>query len=69
MENNQKRQKLILLSIFLLVLVSYPLITIVNKPLLIAGIPLLYLYIFFVWAAVIFTIFRITAKKRKKPHE
>lgn len=36
-----------------MLLLSYPLISIFNRPVFVAGIPLLYLYVFVVWIAVV----------------
>jgi hypothetical protein len=69
MQSNLKRQKLILGSLLLLVLLSYPLISIFNKPVLAGGFPILYLYIFGVWITTIIILYRVSDKKEKKNHE
>jgi hypothetical protein len=37
----------------LLLLLSYPLISIFNRPVFVAGIPLLYLYVLLVWVGIV----------------
>jgi hypothetical protein len=69
MQNNFKHQKLILLSILLLVLLSYPFISIANKSTLIFGFPVLYLYIFIVWFITIVILFRLTDHNKKQNDE
>jgi TRAP-type C4-dicarboxylate transport system permease small subunit len=69
MQNNFKHQKLILFSILLLLLFSYPLISIANKALLVAGIPLLFVYIFVVWIMAIIILYRLADHNSKKPNE
>ncbi|VEN74445.1 conserved hypothetical protein [Candidatus Desulfarcum epimagneticum] len=51
-DNQRKR---LLISIFLLgfVLFNYPILSLFNLSLIISGMPLLYLYLFFVWALII----------------
>ena len=62
MQGKPKRQKLILLSILLLLLLSYPFITVANKMQLVGGFPVLYLYIFGVWIAAIIAMYLVTDK-------
>ncbi len=69
MENKSSNQKLIFLSILLLALLSYPLISLANKAQLLFGIPMLYLYIFIVWIIVIIILYRIVEKKQTKNNE
>jgi predicted acyltransferase len=63
MRSEPRRQRLILLGILLLVLLSYPIITAVSKPILIMGMPLLFLYIFSVWVTVVVVLYRSAHKK------
>lgn len=60
-----RNEKLILFALLIIVLLSYPLIAIVNKPILLMGIPILYLYIFFVWFIIVVIIKSLTDKKNK----
>lgn len=61
-----KQQKLNLLAITLVLLLSYPLISIFDKNKLIGGIPVLFLYIFMVWVSVIVLVYIITEIKRRR---
>jgi FlaA1/EpsC-like NDP-sugar epimerase len=69
MQNKTNNQKLIFLSILLLVLLSYPFISVANKAQLLFGIPVLYLYIFIVWIIIIIILYRIVEKKHKENNE
>lgn len=69
MQNNFKNQKFIFFSIFLLILFTYPLISVVNKIQFFAGIPVLFLYIFFVWISAIIILYRLADRKSKKSDE
>lgn len=42
-----------MIACLLLLFLSYPLISIFNRPVFVAGIPLLYLYVFVVWIAAV----------------
>jgi hypothetical protein len=64
-----KNQKLILFSILLLLLLSYPMVTVANKVALAYGFPVLYLYIFIVWITAIGITFSITNRQYKEPDE
>ena len=68
---NQKirNEKLILLALLMILLLTYPLIAIVNKPILLMGIPFLYLYIFFVWLIIVVIIKRLADKKNTMKDE
>ncbi len=65
MNQKMRNEKLILFALLIIVLLSYPLIAIVNKPILLMGIPILYLYIFFVWFIIVVIIKSLTDKKNK----
>lgn len=69
MPQNFKTQKLIFFSIFLLILFTYPLISIANRSVFFAGMPLLFLYIFFVWITAIVILYRLAESKPKKTDE
>jgi hypothetical protein len=47
----------IALFLFAVVLFNYPILSLFNLKLLVFGFPLLYLYIFIVWAAIILFIY------------
>ena len=59
--------KELLVALFALgvVLLSWPLLTIVNQPRAVLGIPRLVLYLFVVWAAIIAVLFVVT--RRSEP--
>jgi hypothetical protein len=69
MKTKDSGLKLILLGILFLIVFSYPFITIANKTRFIAGLPVLYLYIFVVWGITIFLVFLIADSKYRKPDE
>ena len=60
-----------LVSLFLLgcLLFNFPLLTIFDLPIMVLGIPLLYLYIFCAWALLIFLVGLLTSKHIKHPDE
>jgi hypothetical protein len=49
--------KLVLLFIVGTLLLSFPVLAIFNRPLMVAGVPILYLYLFAVWALGIAAVF------------
>ena len=69
MPEHIRRPKLVLLSILLLVLISYPLLTLSNKSVLAGGIPLLVVYLFAVWILVIFLAWMVSEQKMRKKDE
>lgn len=69
MQSNVKRQKLILTSILLMGLFTYPVISIANKGVMVAGIPLLFLYVLLVWIIAIIVFASITNTKQRKEDE
>lgn len=69
MQSNLKNQKFIFLSIFLLLLFTYPIISIVNRSLFFAGIPVLFLYVFLIWIAAIIILYRLAGNNQKKSDE
>ena len=54
---NKKSKRL--MGVFFLgcVLLNYPLLSLFNRPLILFGIPLLYLYVFAVWTSLIILIY------------
>jgi hypothetical protein len=58
-----------LIGLFLLgyLLFNYPLISLVNLPVLMGGIPVLYIYIFGVWVLVILLAALITGREARTP--
>jgi len=56
------QQKLIILSVILLFLFNIPLILLFNKGVAFMGLPILYIYIFFIWIASIIVSYLILKK-------
>jgi uncharacterized membrane protein (DUF485 family) len=69
MQSKLKQQKLTLFSVLLLTLFTYPFISIANKAAVVAGIPVLFLYILVVWIIAIIVLYRIAERKQKKQDE
>jgi hypothetical protein len=69
MQSKLKQQKLTLFSVLLLVLFTFPFISVFNRAALFAGIPVLFLYILIVWIITIIVLYRIAEGKQKKPDE
>jgi archaellum biogenesis protein FlaJ (TadC family) len=61
-----KEQKLIIISVLFLILFNFPMLSIFNNGDSINGIPMLYLYVFFVWILFIVIIFNVLRKERKE---
>jgi hypothetical protein len=45
-----KQQKAIAITIFLVCLLNFPILSLFNKAVFVFGIPLIYVYVFIVWA-------------------
>jgi hypothetical protein len=58
-----------LVGLFLLgmLLFNFPLLHLFNRPVLVLGIPLLYLYLFVAWSLIIFLILAISRAKPDTP--
>ncbi len=58
-----------LVGLFLLglLLFNFPLLNLFNRPVLALGIPVLYLYLFVVWALIIFLILMVSRSKPDTP--
>ena len=69
MQSKLKQQKLTLFSVMLLVLFTYPVVSLANRPAFIYGIPVLFFYIFIVWIIAIIVLYRIAEGKQKKSDE
>lgn len=60
----QKRRELrIVTFVSGILLVNFPLLSVFNKPVLLFGIPILFCYIFFLWAFIIFMTYRLSKKQ------
>lgn len=65
---NDKKYKLVALFFIALLLFNFPILGIFSSTQRVAGIPLLYLYVFIVWLIlIIFTIWIIGPNPRKRP--
>ena len=60
---NAKGQRLVALFLLGNVIFNYPLLALFNRPVSVAGIPLLYLYVFGAWALLI-ALLAVTVEKR-----
>lgn len=60
-----RSEKLLVVFVVFLLLFNYPLLTIFDRQEMWLGLPVLYSYMFFVWAAIIVTL-RIIIKRKKK---
>lgn len=67
----RKYQQLLALFFLFLALFNYPLLSIANKPLLVAGMPLLYLYLFSAWLLMIILLALLVGRgsSQKNQHE
>jgi len=66
MPDRIKKQRFAALAALLLVLFSYPLLSIADKNKMLSGIPVLYLYIFLAWAIGIYLLYRAAEKNNDK---
>ncbi|HAN65371.1 MAG TPA: hypothetical protein DCQ34_03420 [Chitinophagaceae bacterium] len=66
MPDRIKKQRFAALAVLLLVLFSYPLLSIADKNRMLAGFPMLYLYIFLAWAIGIYLLYRAAEKDNGK---
>jgi hypothetical protein len=69
MKEKQKEQKLFFISVLFLMLFSFPFIKMANKEVFIAGFPLFYLYLFFVWFLAIIISLLIADSKKRPPKQ
>jgi Ca2+/Na+ antiporter len=69
MQSKLKQQKLTLFSVLLLVLFTFPFVSVANRAAMFAGVPVLFLYILIVWIITIVVLYRIAEGKQKKPDE
>lgn len=67
MPDRIKRQRFIFLSLLLLALFVFPLISLADKPVRIGGIPLLFVYFFTVWLLAIGLLYRYAEKNNQPP--
>ncbi len=69
MNNRIRKQRLVMLMVLLLILLASPILVAASRPRLVLGIPLLYLYIFGVWALGILLLFRLSGGKKNRRDE
>ena len=62
-KHNVKGERLIALFMLGNILFNYPLLALFNQPIMLGGIPLLYLYVFGTWSALI-VLLAVTVEKR-----
>lgn len=62
MDKTRSQQLIAWVFIFALV-IHFPLLTLANKPVLVAGVPLLYLWLFTAWLLLIFGVARIVRRQ------
>jgi len=55
--NQATHFRFVLIALLILLLFSYPMLSSANKPLMVAGVPLLYLYIGLVWLLAIVALY------------
>lgn len=64
MRRSRRGQRLIALAILAVLLLNYPLLSIFNSPRTIAGVPLLYAYLFAVWGVLIVLLALVAERGR-----
>jgi hypothetical protein len=63
----KSRDLLVALFVLGVVLLSWPLLTVFNHPRAVLGVPLLVLYLFAVWAAIIVALFCVARRSPEGP--
>ena len=58
-----KQQKAIAITIFLVCLLNFPILSLFNKAILVFGIPLIYVYVFSIWTVGIIIVGIIAESK------
>lgn len=64
--NQATHFRFVLIALLILLLFSYPLLSSANKALMVAGVPLLYLYIGLVWLLAIVALYLTAYTTRRK---
>lgn len=64
MPDRIQRQRFVFLAAVLLAVFSYPLLSLANRPRILGGLPLLYVYLFAAWALALIGLFRTATGKR-----
>jgi hypothetical protein len=55
-------EKLLLLFVVTAVVLNFPILAVANRPATVAGVPILYVYLFGVWAAVIGAVYLLARR-------
>ncbi|MCI0546346.1 MAG: hypothetical protein L0027_03580 [Candidatus Rokubacteria bacterium] len=55
-------EKLLLLFVVTAVVLNFPILAVVNRPATVAGVPILYVYLFGVWAVVIGAVYLLARR-------
>ena len=66
MKKESIKAKLVFISLLFIVVTNFPFLEIFNKPVLVAGIPLLYLYLFLIWGFFIVLLYVIVNRPNDK---
>lgn len=66
-QNNNQKLKTGLLGITGLLLLSFPFVSIPNKPQMVGSVPVLYVYIFGVWVLLIAGVLIVSERSGRKP--
>lgn len=69
MKEDFKSQKFVFLGILLLIMFTFPFISMANRSIVVAGIPVLFLYIFIVWTGAIIVLYRLANRNPPKTDE
>jgi hypothetical protein len=64
MKSGLRGEKLTWIFLLSSIVISYPILTIFNVNVLVWNIPLLYLYIFLVWIAIILAVYLVIGRKQ-----
>lgn len=68
LRNRIKEQKLIFASILLALLLNFPFLSIANYSVLVAGIPILYVFVFIIWLLfILFIAFYLYFERKNHP--
>lgn len=59
MEDRLPSVKLVFISILMMLAFSFPFVSIANKPILLLGLPVLFLYLFLVWLLAVLLLWRL----------
>jgi hypothetical protein len=66
MPETHKIQRLLAICVLFFCILNFPVLTIVNKEVLVKGVPVLYLYFFIIWILMIASIMKIIDSKEEE---